>query len=278
VAAIVLGAGMPHTPVFPALVQEQPGSDTARLYDRVAAELRASRPDVLVLFGCDHINAFFLDNWPTFCIATAAEVVGPSDDPPLLEPHGIPVASGLARHVLRRCVEDSFDLSFSEELRVDHSVAVPLHFLDPGHAWPVLPIFVNGFVAPLPTARRCHALGRAVRRAVEDWPDRWRVAVVASGAFSLEVAGPRSAPGALWGIPDRGWAERVCDHLAASSIDRLLEEATEARMLQAGNAAGELLAWVAMLGCAGHLGFRFLELPEGQGHAFAVWRDPEDRR
>jgi hypothetical protein len=54
------------------------------------------------------------------------------------------------------------------------------------------------------TARRCYALGEAVRTAIECWPERLRVVVLASGAVSLDVHGTKIDPGAMVGVPISG--------------------------------------------------------------------------
>ena len=64
--------------MFPALVaREGPQSATAQLFASVAEHLRAVRPDVLVIFDSDHLNTFFLDNFPTLSVGLAAQTSGP---------------------------------------------------------------------------------------------------------------------------------------------------------------------------------------------------------
>jgi hypothetical protein len=79
---------------------------------------------------------------------------------------------------------------------------LPLHFLTPRMHIPVIPVFISGHVPPLPSAQRCHALGQAVGGAIVSWPSALRVAIMGSGSFSLEVGGPRMAPGRSDGVPD----------------------------------------------------------------------------
>jgi hypothetical protein len=106
-----------------------------------------------------------------------------------------------------------------------------------------------------------------VRQVVEAWPARQRVAVLASGSFSLEVSGPRV------GITDGDWMRTILRHLGRAETRALLEQATTERMLAAGNVSGELLNWIAMLGAmGGQLPVCFVEPQQERGHAFAVWR------
>jgi gallate dioxygenase len=136
---------------------------------------------------------------------------------------------------------------------------------------PVIPIFVSGHVPPLPSAQRCYALGVAVARAIETWAEQLRVVVVGSGSFSLEVFGPRIAPGKSDGVPDPDWAKRVCRLLEEGATETLIAEASEAQLLRAGNVGGELLDWIAMLGAVGERRPKFVTPQMEQGHAYAAW-------
>ena len=50
---------------------------------------------------------------------------------------------------------------------------------------PIVPVLLNTYYPPnQPTPRRCYQLGRAIRQAIEAWPVRKRVAIVASGGLS----------------------------------------------------------------------------------------------
>ena len=271
---IVAALGTPHTPLFPLQVaQEGPGSETAQLFGAVRAHLEAVRPDVLVVFDSDHLNTFFLDNWPTFSVGVTDQTSGPNDGTPGLPQHRVAVHEPLGAALYRTGIRSGFDLSLSQEFTLDHSIVVPLHFVMPAMQTPIVPVFVNGLAPPLPLARRCFALGQVVRQAVEAWRSDLRVAILATGSFSLEVTGPkvRSANG-LWDVPDRAWMQRVVDLLRAGQVDDLLNEATEERMLAAGNVAGELLNWITLLGAVGDQRPVLVEPQPSHGHAYAAWR------
>ena len=137
---------------------------------------------------------------------------------------------------------------------------------------PVVPSFISGHVPPLPPAHRCFELGQVVRRAIETWPQPLRVVTMGSGSFSLEVWGPRIAPGRSDGVPDPDWAKRVCEYLEQAKVPALISESTEAQMLKAGNVGGELLNWIAMLGTVGEHKPLFVKPQMQNGHAYAVWR------
>jgi aromatic ring-opening dioxygenase catalytic subunit (LigB family) len=272
-AEIVAGIGVPHVPNFPALVaREGPQSEVARLYADVAGHIAAAAPDVLIVFTDDHFNTFFLDNFPTFAIGIAEATAGPNDQTPM--PHyKVAVPGALAAHIRSAAIARGFDIALVQDFEVDHAVMVPLHFLTPHMKIPVLPIFINCLAPPLPTARRCYALGDAVRAAIEDWPQPLRVAVIGSGSFSLEIGGPKIPPGdRAAGFTDPQWNQHVQDLLVQGRTDDLLNEATTARMLRAGNIGGELLDWIAMLGVIGARKPSAMAPHANHGHAFGVWR------
>jgi protocatechuate 4,5-dioxygenase beta chain len=173
--------------------------------------------------------------------------------------------------VRRLGVEDGFDLSVTQEFGVDHAMLVPLHYLTDGVKIPVVPVWVNAFVKPLPTARRCYALGAMVRRAIETWPQKLRVAAVGSGSFSLEIGGPKVKPGERTSVPDPAWSRHVRDRIERAEIDELVKESTPEQMSKAGNIGGELLNWITLLGVVGKHKPHSI-MGEGQGDAYAAWR------
>jgi len=272
-ARIVAGFGVPHTPVFPFFVKRDgPDCETAKLFAAQKEQLAAARPDVIVMFDTDHLNTFFLDNLPIFAVGVDKAFTGPNDEPREMPIYTIPSAVELAAHIRKGVVEDGFDAALTQHFSVDHSVAVPLHFLTPDMSIPVIPFFISGHLPPLPPARRCYALGQAVARAIAAWPAALRVVIMGSGSFSLEVAGPRMAPGRTDGVPDPDWALRVIKYLEQQQIEKLISEATPYQLLKAGNVGGELLNWIAMLGAIGDRKPNYVAPQMQNGHAYGVWR------
>lgn len=268
-AEIVAAVGLPHTPYFPAMVsRDDPENATSQLFANLARRMRAARVDTIVMFDSDHFNTFFLENWPTFAIGVAAQMSGPNDGTAGLASRSIDIPLDMAHAVRDHTVDSGFDLAVSQHLTIDHSIMVPLHYLETDAA--VLPVFVNGMVPPLPKAQRCAELGRTVVEAVRDLPGDHRVALVASGSFSIELGGPRLEQGKLWGVPDKKWAARTYDYLQAGDVEGLIAEATPEQLSRAGNVGGELLNWIAVA-AATQGAPEYLEAQEDIGHAFAWW-------
>jgi hypothetical protein len=271
-AEIVAAVGVPHTPQFPALVaSEGSGSETGQLYAAIRRHLEAARADHLLVFDSDHLNTFFLDNLPALSVPLAERATGSNDGTIGLPDRDIELMPELGERLLARLTADDYFPSRNHALAIDHSVMVPLHFLDPNNLARVLPVYINGIVPPLPSATRCYALGQSVRTVVEEWDSPARVAIVASGSFSLEVGGARIPDNSIGGVPDPEWAAHVNDRLRAGYISQLIEEATSTRMRQAGNVGGELLNWIALLGVVGPRPPDILEPQPVHGHSFAAW-------
>ena len=263
-----MGIGVPHNPMAPKQVLEEgPSSETGALYRKVAEQLDAVAPDILVVFDSDHFANFFFDNFPAFCIGVVDEAWGPDETRLEMPRYTVPVHEPFARALLDYALASEFDVSSKEEMVLDHSVLVPLHFLTPRMHIPIVPVYIRGLAKPLPRSQRCWALGRMVGRFIQEaWPGAERVAVLGSGSFSLEVGGPRI------GITDYDWVRWLVDRLRQGQTQEIVDGASTERMLAAGNVSGELLNWIAMLGALdGQLPCAFVEPQEERGHAFAVW-------
>ena len=272
-AEIVAAFGVPHTPAAPALVaREGPECETARLFAEVQRNLEEVQPEALVIFDSDHLNTFFLDNLPLLSVGVAPRTAGPNDGTPAVTYSEVPVAEELAQQVRAFGIEQGFDLGVTQEFEVDHSVMVPLHFLTPSMQLPIVPVLIGGIVPPLPQAKRCFALGEAVRAAIEAAPQPTRVAVLASGSICLDIGSPLAPPGQIAGAPDLDWMHQVLGYLKAGAVNDLLEAATTDRLARAGNIGGELLNWIALLGALGPRRPGFLEAQFGHGDAYPVWR------
>ena len=271
-AELVAAVGVPHSPHYPAQYPKDGPQDTPRTYREVKAHLDAAKADAIVVIANDHFNTFFMNNFPTFAIGLTDAAYGPNDQTKM--PHyDFAVQETLASHMLKTAMNEGFDFSVCQEFGVDHAMLVPLHYLTDGVKIPVVPIWVNTFVKPLPTARRCYALGTMLKGAIDSLPRNVRVAVMATGHFSLEIAGPRIDPGTRHGTPDIGWSKHVHGRIRNAEIDQLVAEATPEQMWKAGNIGGELLNWIVMLATVGKRRPSYLaDHDDEDGHAFAAWR------
>jgi aromatic ring-opening dioxygenase catalytic subunit (LigB family) len=271
-AKLVLGLGGPHTPFFPNVSKAQGDASPITVhFRRLAQDLAAAAPDLILCYTSDHLVHFFFDNLPTFCVGTFASADGPHELSRQIPWYQVKGHPEFAKALLEFGIASGFDLASSEAVKLDHSLLVPMHFLTPDMRVPVVPIFIKGLIEPLPTAERCYALGKMVGQHVARWPGAERIAVVASGSFSLEVGGPKM------GTIDQEWFDFVVDSLRKGDVDEIVRRATSQRMRAAGNIGGELLNWIAMLGTIGKAPATFIaanshppNAPQ-DAHAFASW-------
>lgn len=275
-AEIVGAFGLPHNPHFPSWSADgHPlGPEIDRYYGEVAERLRAVEPEALIFITSDHYNMFF-EAIPLFAIGVTEAATGPSDYPEIAR-RELPIEAALARYLDQWLVDAEFDVAMLQELEFDHTVIAPLGFVWPGEPIPLVPLFISAFLRPIASARRCFALGRAIREALTaraEGPQR--IAVIASGSFSVEIGGPRLFPDAHVGVPAPQWTDRVVELLRAGDFETLVAEATDEQLREAGNAAGELLDWIAMLGMIDPAAPEVIETQPQFGHSYAAW--PIDR-
>jgi hypothetical protein len=276
VAEIVGAFGLPHNPHFPAWSADgHPlGPEIDRYYGEVAERLAAVEPEALIFITSDHYNMFF-EAIPLFAIGVAEAAAGPSDYPEIAR-RELPIDAALARYLDQWLVDAEFDVAMLQELEFDHTVIAPLGFVWPGEPIPLVPLFISAFLRPIASARRCYALGRTIRAALaarSEGPQR--IAVIASGSFSVEIGGPRLFPDAHVGVPAPQWTDRVVELLRAGDFETLVAEATDEQLREAGNAAGEILDWIAMLGMIDPAPPEVIETQPQFGHSYAAW--PIDR-
>ena len=263
-AKLVLAAGVPHPPRLVREMQDAPGQLRGEaLFKQVAGYFEAAAPDVIIELDSDHFVQFFYSNVPAFCVGLAEEAEGPEEIWVPMPKYTVKGDVKMGRGLLGYGLKSNFDLAAAGELRLDHSMMVPLHFLNPNMEIPVIPLYVNGFAAPTPTARRTFSLGRMVRKFVEQWEGDQRVAILASGCFAMDVGGP------LRGWTDDNWVETVTDLLENGKYETLARRATAQRMADAGNNSTELLNWIGLTGAVGDTKPLFVENDEGSG--YAVW-------
>jgi protocatechuate 4,5-dioxygenase beta chain len=214
--------------------------------------LTRARPDVLVMVGSDHFHQLWLDNMPQFLVGKA-----PFYDANYYNEErefGLPRMrltghEELSTYMLREGIDRGFDLAFSNELRVDHSITCPIITVRPDNDLPIVPIYTNIFAPPLPRPERFVALGRTIRELVDAWPSHLRVAVIGTGHLSLELGGPRQfGPHG----PDPEFDEKAVQWIANGDIDGCLANVTLDSLHAPGNATHGFMDFMLMMGVAGN--------------------------
>ncbi len=216
-------------------------------YEWAKEWIAKSPPDVVVLVYNDHASAFSLEIIPTFAIG-CAERFAPADEG--FGPRPVPVVEGhpdLAWHIAQSTILDEFDMTIINKMDVDHGLTVPMSLMfGQTDAWPVkvVPIAVNVVQYPPPTGNRCYALGEAIARAVESFPEDLDVQVWGTGGMSHQLQGPRA------GLINREFDNAFLDRLT-SDPDALRRLPHIEYLREAGSEGIELVMWLIMRGALG---------------------------
>jgi protocatechuate 4,5-dioxygenase beta chain len=203
-----------------------------------------TRPDVVILVYNDHATAFSLDIVPTFAIG-CAESYAPADEG--WGPRPVPAVQGhaeLSAHLAQSVIQQDFDLTIVNRMDVDHGLTVPLSLMfGRPERWPVrvIPLAVNVVLYPPPSGKRCLALGKALRRAVESFDQDLDVQVWGTGGMSHQLQGPRA------GLINREWDNRWLDRLIEDP-EALAGMPHVEYLREAGSEGVELVMWLIMRG------------------------------
>ena len=206
--------------------------------------MKEHTPDVVFLVYNDHATNFDLGVIPTFAIGTAAEFA-PADEG--YGPRLVPKVIGhpqLASHIAQSVIQQDFDLTIVNQLKVDHGLTVPLNLMfGSPHAWPckVIPFAVNVVQYPVPSGRRCFQLGQAIRRAIESYDEPLKVQIWGTGGMSHQLQGPRA------GLINAAWDNRFLDRLIADPTG-LAQMPHIDYVREAGSEGIELVMWLIARG------------------------------
>jgi hypothetical protein len=172
---------------------------------RLADVFEAARPDLAILFGDDQAECFKDTMVPAFGVFYGDSFVNSeySAEHMAKLPPGIAPSMGgyippggatypgvpqLGRHLIERLIAAGFDVTAMPRVPgniTPHAFGFLCRQVMRDHVIPSVPVFVNTFYPPnQPPAARCAQLGRAIARAVRDWPSEARVALIASGGLS----------------------------------------------------------------------------------------------
>jgi gallate dioxygenase len=243
-------------------------------YAPVQAWLAEKKPDVLLMIFNDHVTSFFFDHYSHFALGIG-ESYGVADEgggPRALPP--VRGHAGLAHHIAAGLVADEFDLSYFQDKPLDHGCFSPLSMLWPHEPdWPgaIVPLQIGVLEFPIPSARRCFKLGRSLRRAIENYPEDLRVALVATGGLSHQVHGERC------GFNNPAWDLEFLD-LIEKDPQRLAEMPLAEYVVRGGVEGAEVIMWLVMRGALSRNVRKLHQsycLPSMTGIATAIYEDDD---
>jgi protocatechuate 4,5-dioxygenase, beta chain len=248
-ARITAGIACSHVPAIGAAMdlgktQEPYWAPLFQGFEFTRQWMAANTPDVVFLVYNDHATSFSLDLIPTFAIG-CAEQFAPADEGWGARP--VPMVQGhaeLASHIAASVIEQDFDLTIMNRIDVDHGLTVPLSVMfGQPKAWPcrVIPFAVNVVQYPSPSGARCHALGKALRRAIESYPEDLNVQVWGTGGMSHQLQGPRA------GLINQDFDNAFLDALVTDP-ESLTRIPRDRYLREAGSEGIELVMWLIMRG------------------------------
>ena len=295
-----LGAKDARDPRFDyqALLRDAPVSEEeispARQWARHAANqaglaalsevMTAAQLDVIVMVSNPH-RTWVDDNQPVFCVYRGNPVPIPDPHGPRRDPDKVyradaqqpkrdvlerPGQPELANHLIRALIEDGFDVGCTNQLRPDAAFDEAFTLLyerfTPDGKIPMVPFMLSRYLPNQPTPRRCYALGRALRRAIDSWDDNLRVGIMASGGLSHQVL-------------DEDLDRRVIDALIERD-EETLSTLSIPRLNRAGGTP-EILNWVTVAAAMEPLSMTLVDYVPcyrslagtGHGVTFGYWQE-----
>ncbi len=240
---------LPERPELDSETDEVKWQKWRRCMDAIAElrqKLQALHPDVILVIGDDQHENILDDNTPPFTVFIGDEAEATislrylnqakSDNRTRYE-----IDSGLAKALLADLMDNGFDPAYSKMTRYDgglgHAFARVLKFLVSDARCRVVPIMVNTYFPPAPSAKRCVQFGRALAAAIRRNPGTQRIVIVGSGGLSHTKIDERLDTEFL------GFVKRNdLDSMAAMPAALLVE------------GTSEILNWIATAAAADHPG------------------------
>ena len=216
-------------------------------FNELGQQMRATRPDAVIVIAAEHFANFFMNNMPAYAIGMADSYEGPIEDPKWLgiEKHKVPGNAELSKRLIRE-VLNTVDVGYAEEWKFDHGIMVPLHFLTPAYDVDVIPVNINCQGPPLTPLHRAWAFGEALRRACDSVPER--IALVGTGGISHWPATPDS------GKVNEAWDRAFMDRWCRNDRQGLLSYTDEETYRDAGQGGFEIRTFITVAAAAGGAG------------------------
>ena len=224
---LIAERGEPHGAVAVEAEFRRKAAACQAALDRLAGEIAAAAPDVVVIITDDESELFSRANTPAVAIYYGPEILThpraraempPEWVAPMLKTYGMdkvhafPAQPEFARELIERLIDKGIDIGAAasvedpERAGFGHGVGFVVNRLFGGKRIPVIPVLLNTYFPPnTPTPARCYAIGEALGAAIRESPAALRVIVLASGGLShflVEEALDRRVIEGLCGSPE----------------------------------------------------------------------------
>ncbi|CAH1690404.1 LigB domain-containing protein [Hyphomicrobiales bacterium] len=265
VNGVIAGAAVPHAPQFHSL----PATEDADQVERVrtamqeAGEgLRALNPDVVIVMTNDHGDEFIVGPTPAFTVHCGNVAQG-------MHKHKGPwsLRGDIGYDVVRGLMQEGFDPAFTLDSMVPTAFTIPYEFMGYERDAPFLPLYINSYVPPQPSAERCYAFGKAIDRVFARLG--LRAVFIASGGLSHYPGTPQ------YPNPDVTTDKIIYGEMAKGNLRHLLSYSDEA-LDASGNV--EARAWIALAGALGERKPDITAWEPSWHHTYAVFGWSQEAR
>jgi Catalytic LigB subunit of aromatic ring-opening dioxygenase len=207
----------------PANFQDQ-WNQCQRALDRLADEIAAASPDLVIIVGDDQEELFDLRCMPAFAVFCGEQIVTRPLESMDYIPRWLvasqasagyamdtvrhyPGAPEFGRFAINQLMDAGVDVTSISAVQnpgtqgFGHAYGFVIQRLFRGRSIPTLPIMLNTYYPPnRPTPSRCHQIGELLARVINAFPQQLRVAIVASGGLSHFVCDEELDRGVLKAI------------------------------------------------------------------------------
>jgi len=237
---------MAHTAAMMRMPEDTDASQAERVFaafDHLSLTLKESGAEALVMVATDHMMTFSYETVPVFAIGTGEEY--PSWGEAGTKRTSYEAIEGFGEEVTGRLIEKNFDVAGVAEMRLDHAFNCPLDFLFKHVRIPLLPVYVNCTIPPLPRHERCLAFGQALGDALREQTKVKKIAIVGTGGLSHWI-----------GLPQTGQINEEFDRDFLARFEKGEYEALAAMdsedvISRAGNGAAEIRNWLVAAAASG---------------------------
>jgi len=213
--------------------------------EEIGRRIDALSPDIVVIVSNDHMLNFNTQFQAPFVVGIGARYTAfgdlgiPNDYSIAGEPD---FAQGFVEHANAR----DYDLGVVREPRPDHGMAIPSLFASPRGARPIVPLYTNVDMRPVPSTRRCYRLGQLLADYVETGrPAGERVVVLGAGGLSHWIGVEQQ------GEVNEAYDRWLLERFEVGDVEALTSLTIEEIEAAAGNGGVELINWIIMLGALG---------------------------
>lgn len=243
-AKIVGGFCVPHNPVM-FFNPEGPSEEKRKIvydaYDQTAARIKELGADTAIIIGCDHYILYGTECLPRYVISTG-EIDGPVDQLPGLRRAPIESHKEMGGHICQEGFQTGFDWTVGRAMSVDHSVAIPHHFMvKPNAGMKTVAVMLACGVDPYLPMKRAWEVGEHIAAAVESFPGDERVVVIGSGGISHHVGDERM------GEVNPEFDQRVLDYVTHGDKEGMLSLTDEEILRDGGNGAMEIRTYACAM-------------------------------